>query len=1247
MNFNIFTWSLNTRISILSLACFLIVVWSQTFYATHIQRKDIEHLLSDQQASTVEILSADINADLNLRLKALETVAEKITPAMLGNAASLQAFLEHRSHLADLFNTGAFVTRSDGIAVACIPIEMGRIGTSYIDRDYIIAALREGKPNVGSPVIGKHQKTPVFSIAVPIRTTDGKLIGAVAGVTNLGKPNFLDRLQSKHYGKSGGYVVVAPQLRQIVTATDKKRVMEILPAPGMIPFIDRAISGYEGSAIFINPLGVEVLASTKVISAAGWYVTAILPTAEAFAPHRWMLQRLMLGALILSLVACCITVWFIRSQRINKFLEHTVDERTKELHMSELRYRSFVENINDVLFVLTPEGLFNYVSPQWKVALGYEISEVIGRPIQIYVHPDDVPRYSAFLQRVIETGEKQSGVEYRLSSKDGDYLWYTANASLLEDPDTGTPLVVGIGRDITKRRLAEKELEASEKHYHRLVETSQDLIWQTDAEDRYIFLNLAWEQVFGYELSKMIGRKFTDFQAPETALYFQAEFRHLMEGHSMHAYESTCIGKNGEDIHLVINALFLTDENGEFTGACGTAYDITARKYMEDALRKSEEKYRFLLEGSSDAVFAFTPEGRYKFANRAFSVNVGKPLEQIIGGTLWDVFPKEEADKRFSILNKVFKTGEVESLEVRIPATDGDNYYITTLTPVKEPDGNTLTVICAAKNITQLKKAEIELLKMTQTLDEQARELQQLNESLEERVNERTVDLMESQNRIDQLSEQNCAMIWEVDVRGLYTYVNRVSEQLFGYLPEEMIGKMHFYDVFPETEQETIKKLFAPVFENRAQILNQENQTTTRDGRNIWWSTNGVPLLSADGTLLGYRGIDTDITERKKLKEQLMQSQKMEAVGQLAGGLAHDFNNVLSIISGYCSLLQIDFEQDETQKEYLDRILAASYRAGELTHSMLAFSRTQVMHPKNHDLNEIISKTGAFVEKIIRESINFKTVITTRTLLVYVDRGQIEQVLINLANNARDAMPDGGELHIATDSMMIDDSFVSAHGFGKPGCYAVITASDTGTGMDEATRKKIFEPFFTTKAVDKGTGLGLAMVYGIVKQHQGFVEVTSKPGQGASFMIYLPIVEAETTPLGVQSQASLATSAGTETILIVEDDAALLEYMRNVLAKHGYRVICAVDGQDAVDKFRDNADSIKLIIMDMIMPNKSGKAAYDEIKQIRPDARALFSSGYSANIIPQQGELGENAMFISKPVKPAELMAKVREMLNR
>ena len=229
----------------------------------------------------------------------------------------------------------------------------------------------------------------------------------------------------------------------------------------------------------------------------------------------------------------------------------------------------------------------------------------------------------------------------------------------------------------------------------------------------------------------------------------------------------------------------------------------------------------------------------------------------------------------------------------------------------------------------------------------------------------------------------------------------------------------------------------------------------------------------------------------------------------------------------------------------------------------------------------------------------------------------------------------------------MDDPFIVAHGFGKAGRYALITVSDTGTGFDEVTRKKIFEPFFTTKTVDKGTGLGLAMVYGIVKQHQGYVDAFSTPGHGARFMVYLPTLATDLVESGVEARAVQIPSAGNETILIAEDNTDLREYMRNILAKLGYQVICAVDGQDAVDKFGENAESIQLIIMDMIMPNKSGKVAYDEIKLIRPDIRALFSSGYSANIIQQQGELGKNAQFISKPVQPEELLLKVREMLDK
>jgi PAS domain S-box-containing protein len=505
--------------------------------------------------------------------------------------------------------------------------------------------------------------------------------------------------------------------------------------------------------------------------------------------------------------------------------------------------------------------------------------------------------------------------------------------------------------------------------------------------------------------------------------------------------------------------------------------------------------------------------------------------------------------------------------------------------------------------------------------------------------------LLASNRRFDLLAEQSRTIAWEVDAMGVYTYISPLSGIILGYRPDEMVGKLRLYDLHPQFEKETYKETLFAVFERGDSYNSMESQVLTKSGQAVWVVSNGIPMLSDEGTLLGYRGSDTDITESKKLREQLHQSQKMESVGQLAGGLAHDFNNLLSIINGYCCLMKMDAVLAEKELEYMERIQAASNRAAELTHSMLAFSRTQVINPKNQNMNLVVSKVGTFVEKIIGDNIRFKTVIKEASLPVFIDDGQIEQVLINLANNARDAMPEGGELEFDTDVHIMDAQSVAVQGFGTPGRYAVITVSDSGTGMNEATRMKIFEPFFTTKPVDKGTGLGLAMVYGIVKQHNGFVDVASRPGQGASFVVYLPIVESGATASYAGADAGVETLGGTETILIAEDNADLREFMRIVLSKLGYRIIVAVDGQDAVDKFKKYSQEIDLIIMDMIMPYKSGKVAYDEIKQIRPGVKALFSSGYSARIIQQQGELGEHAEFISKPVQPALLLKKVREML--
>ncbi|MEI7815690.1 MAG: ATP-binding protein [Desulfuromonadales bacterium] len=506
-------------------------------------------------------------------------------------------------------------------------------------------------------------------------------------------------------------------------------------------------------------------------------------------------------------------------------------------------------------------------------------------------------------------------------------------------------------------------------------------------------------------------------------------------------------------------------------------------------------------------------------------------------------------------------------------------------------------------------------------------------------------DVKRSENTLRLFLENSYDVLFNLDAEGRFVFASTAWERYFGYPVSDIIGQSFALFVHPDD--------VAPLSEYLQLLLSSNYAKTSppyrvkhANGSWIWFEANGMPYVTANGDIQ-FTGAGRDTTERRKLKEQLIQSQKMEAIGQLAGGLAHDFNNVLSIINGYCSLLHMEAEHTVEQKDYLARIMGASSRAAELTHSMLAFSRTQVMTPQNLNLNMIVSSVGTFVKRLIGEDIHFQTVIKDAFLPVNVDSGQIEQLLLNLATNARDAMPDGGEMTITTDRFNMNNQFIARHGFGEPGEYGVITFSDSGTGMDEATREKLFEPFFTTKEIGKGTGLGLAMVYGITKQHNGFVDVSSEPGQGATFRVYLPIVLSESGSKEAGITEIEVVLPGSEVILIVEDDADLLEFMIRMLTKRGYRVISAANGEEAVEKFKNNSEKIQLIIMDMVMPGMSGKEAYDEIKKIQPQALALFSSGYSAKIIKEKGELGKYAEFISKPLQSALFLKKVREMLDR
>jgi two-component system cell cycle sensor histidine kinase/response regulator CckA len=388
-----------------------------------------------------------------------------------------------------------------------------------------------------------------------------------------------------------------------------------------------------------------------------------------------------------------------------------------------------------------------------------------------------------------------------------------------------------------------------------------------------------------------------------------------------------------------------------------------------------------------------------------------------------------------------------------------------------------------------------------------------------------------------------------------------------------------------------------------------------------------------------------DVTERKKLEDQLRHAQKMEAVGKLAGGVAHDFNNILTAIIGYGNLVLMKMGPGDPMRHNVGEILAAAQRAASLTQGLLTFSRRQVINPVPVNVNQVIERVGSLLERLIGEDIKLETKLAGGELVVIADSGQLDQVLMNLATNARDAMPNGGTLNIETRRIDLDDRFIQAHNYGKRGAYAVIAISDNGTGMDAGTVAQIFEPFFTTKEMGRGTGLGLSLVYGIVKQNNGYINVYSEPGKGTTFKLYLPM--ATTSVDAWKAEGAEVLKRGTETVLVAEDDETIRRLVRSVLGDFGYTVIEARDGEDAVEKIGRHRGSIQLLLLDVIMPKKSGREVYEEARKQMPGVKALFLSGYTADIVRKRGLLEAGQDFIAKPVSPSELLQKIRNVLDR
>lgn len=422
-----------------------------------------------------------------------------------------------------------------------------------------------------------------------------------------------------------------------------------------------------------------------------------------------------------------------------------------------------------------------------------------------------------------------------------------------------------------------------------------------------------------------------------------------------------------------------------------------------------------------------------------------------------------------------------------------------------------------------------------------------------------------------------------------------------------------------------------------------EEKETWPDGRVTWVSTTKVPLRDACGAVVGILGVSRDITERKTLEEQLRASQKMEAIGRLAGGIAHDFNNLLGVILGYGEMVLKRLEEGSPLQAKQWEVLKAAHRATSLTRQLLAFSRKQVLQPRVLDLNDVVSDMDTMLRRLIGEDVELRTRLDPGLGSVSADPGQLGQIIMNLAVNARDAMQRGGCLTIETANVELDAAYATHHPPTTPGRYVMLAVSDSGCGMDAEVRARIFEPFFTTKAPGKGTGLGLSTVYGIVKQSGGYVWVYSEPGFGTTFKIYLPRVDEEPT---LAAEAVVTATGGEETVLLVEDEAALRSAIHDMLETHGYTVLLAPDGAAALQIADDYEGPIDLLVTDVIMPGVSGREAAEAIMAARPNAKVLYVSGYTGEAISQSGGLQDGAAFLSKPFASSTLLRKCREVLE-
>ena len=929
----------------------------------------------------------------------------------------------------------------------------------------------------------------------------------------------------------------------------------------------------------------------------------------------------------------------------------SVTERRRNeqaLRESEQRFRLVADAAPVMIWMDDADGMSTYFNKPWLDFTGRTLEHELGRGSRDGIHPDDlVPRFIAVYDAAF-TARRPFQTEYRLRRADGEYRWVLETATPRLTASGDFEGYAGTALDITERRQAEQVLRKERAFLRQVIDINPNFVFAKDREGRFTLVNQAVADAYGTTVENLIGRTDADFNSnkEEVEHFRRGDLMVMNSLRELWIPEEKITDSRGTVRWLQTVKRPVVGDDGHAHQVLGVSTDLTERLRAEK-LRSALYRIAATTSATEDidefygAIHAIVGELMYA---KNFYVALHDAHADLIS------FPYcvDELDPTpgpmppgNGLTSHVLRTGEalltldedftemVRRGEVELV---GSNSVAWLGVPLKR-GGKTFGVLVVQSYDPRFTFVEAEKEVLTFVS-------QQIAVALERKHAQEAI--RESEERYRLLFERNLAGVYRMTLVGRILECNDALAHIFGYASWEELVDRDIAVLYPDSRQR--RDFFDALLRARG-LANYEMRGQRKDGGTAWTFQNASLLADERAGEIIVEGTVSDITERRHLEEQLRQSQKMEGIGQLAGGIAHDFNNLLTTVLGYSDMALSQLSAHDPIREDILEIRKAGQRASNLTRQLLAFSRKQVFEPRVLDLNALIAESSRMLARLIGEHIRFVTELDPGLASVRADPGQVEQVIVNLVVNARDAMPEGGALTMRTGNAEVTAASARDHFGVAPGHYVVVCVADTGVGIDSETQKHIFEPFFTTKEKPHGTGLGLATVYGIVSQSGGHIFVASEPGRGSTFAIYLPRVEEIASAAGAPA-APAAVRRGSETILLVEDEEAVRGLTRRCLESSGYTVLQASSAEEALPIAARHAGRLDLLLTDVIMPGASGPELARRLLELRPGTRVLYVSGYTDASMASQGALDNGAFFLQKPFTPETLARKVREVLD-